>query len=506
MQMQHSIMKSVLIGLLVLVCTSSYGVVQGEEWTPLHSQGDRAKDLVVWITGAGFTDGAGIVFHVDGKSAWALTARHVVRHGSKTLTGLKAQLRLWPGKVFPIEVERMHAEKDLAVIRIDLGSLGMPDSEVARKLPFGSLGKPGDLQRGDNVFPIGHAADGTWISPNRPAIFHSFDPWDPERQGSLEVIRVEHFCPPGHSGGALFDGQWRLVGMLFENSEPFCRAFRIDTLLSQLQSWKYGISLYEDRRAEKKDAPLPDEIKVAVVNFSDRSGANLADLGPAAQDVLTSFLVNLPRVTVLTRDRIDLVRKEAGLDGTSLGSQQISRLGKLLDVEAIVTGSVTRYDIERQRYEGYNTSALRDTYRMSVSLQVIDVETGQVRFSDIFETEDLKSYLEASTAPDRPLNRSTELLDKLLEQASGELQKGLTQVAMGLASGGQLIQLPITTVPPGADVVVAGNYVGSTPLTLELEMGIHELTLDHPGYRAWKRKVKVEPGTRVDVSLTREMR
>lgn len=507
MQHETKIWPVVMLCALALWLGGGPSAAAEDEWTPLYSPGEQARNLVVWITGGSFTDGAGVVFHAEGNDVWAMTARHVVRSGGQTLHGLKAHFYLWPNRVFPVEVERMHHEKDLAVVRIDVRSLDLPPSEILNKLPLGLLGAAGNLQRGDSIYPLGHAADGTWLSPNRPAVFHSFDSWDPQRREGLEVIRIEHFCPPGHSGGALFDGDWRLVGMIFENSEPFCRALRIGAVMRILQGWKYRISLYEASRGDKTETALPEEeIKVAVVDFEDRSGADLPELGPAAQDVIASFLTNLPRVTVLSRDRIRTVRRELGLEGTVLGRQKISRLGKLLDAEAVVTGSVIRYDVERQEYEGFGTSALRDTYRLSISLQVIDVESGQIRFADTFDVEDQTSYLQASSAPSRPLTRETELLRKALEVASGDLQKGLTKVAMGLASGNQLVQVPVTTVPPGADVMIAGNYVGSTPIHLELEMGVHELILDHPGYRPWKRKVNVEPGVRVDVTLMRTMR
>ena len=56
-------------------------------------------------------------------------------------------------------------------------------------------------------------------------------------------------------------------------------------------------------------------------------------------------------------------------------------------------------------------------------------------------------------------------------------------------------QMQITSVPDGADVVVDGRQVGTTPLTTEvLETGTR-LTLAKPGYKTWEREVSIEAGT-----------
>ena len=242
---------------------------------------------------------------------------------------------------------------------------------------------------------------------------------------------------------------------------------------------------------------------MAVVDFENRSGADLPDLGPAAHDVISSFLVSLPRVVVLTRDRVGSVTKEIGFRATEKNTAQISRLGKLLDADAILTGSVVRYDVERRTFEGFGTSALSDQYRMSISLLLIDVTTGRVRFAETFDTSDTKSYPQASSAPGQPLHRESELLRELLEQARDKVQRSLMEVALGLETAGEMVKVPVTTAPDGADVLVGGVWLGSTPTEIELSIGIHEVEIARPGYVTWRRQVKVEPGTRIEVNLAR---
>ena len=49
--------------------------------------------------------------------------------------------------------------------------------------------------------------------------------------------------------------------------------------------------------------------------------------------------------------------------------------------------------------------------------------------------------------------------------------------------------------PSGADILMDGNLIGSTPSTLRVPPGQHEIEIRIQGYRSWKRKMKVEPGS-----------
>jgi len=491
----------------LLVAFASVAVLaapaQGQQADP-YGGGDRAQDLVVWITGAGVA-GAGVVFDYDGRHASVMTALHVLRPQGQYLEDLRVEFRVWPGEALPIEAGSIlgRPNLDFAAFKVDLSLLGIAPAQIEKTLPLDLLGSSETLRRGDRVFTVGHTFDYQWLIPSQPIFFHTFVSYA-GGSGEQEIAQVEHQCPPGHSGGALFDDKWRLVGVLLNTEGPFCWALRVEKALAVARQFGMGVGLRQ--RAVEGDAPvatLPAEIKVAVVDFENRSGADLPDLGPAAHDVISSFLVSLPRVVVLTRDRVDTVVAEASFRGTEKNTAQIARLGKLLDADAILTGSVVRYDVERRTFEGFGTSALSDEYRMSISLLLIDAASGRIRFAQTFDVSDVKSYPKASSAPYRPLSRESELLRKLLEQAREKIQRSLMDVALGLETAGQMIAVPVATVPEGADVLLGGVWVGSTPAELELSIGVHEIEIARPGYVTWRRQVKVEPGTRIEVNLAR---
>lgn len=487
--------------LALLSLLAACGSPAGAEEPELYRQAERAKDLVIWVTGSS-GEGAAVIFEVDGSYVHAMTAKHVVWRGGP-LDDLEARFRQWQGRAFAVEPHRFHHERDFATLRVDLSSLKLSEEEIRRTLKLDILGDPSALEPGRGMFPVGHSSSSNWLNPETPAAFNSFDSAranDPKK----DVIRIEQTCPPGHSGGAAFDQDWNLVGILFEDDQVYCRAWRIDWALSAVQTWKYGVDLRAAPVATK-DTRRADQIKVAVVGFENRSPHPLPLTGAAGIDVINSYLVNLPRVVLVTRDRLDDVRAELVVEGTQRSQEELARFGRLLHADALVTGSVLRYDVERRAFKGYGTEAMVDVYRMDINLAVLDVETGRITFSKVYDVEDKRTSYPDSNATDayRPVDRSAELLGRLLDEAAGDLRDALSKLALGMPAAGQLVRVEITSDPPGADLLVGGVLVGSTPATIELEVGIQEIEIDRPGHHSWMRRVKVEPGLQVHANLAR---
>lgn len=468
----------------------------------LFSNSDRAKDLVALIRGGsegGTTEGSAIVFHVEGTNIYAFTAKHVVLKRGDWIEGLTAQFLSWPEMELPTYGEYLHPVLDLASVRIDAAKLGLSTQEIARVFSFDQLGDPDSLDPGKAVNFVGHATADRWVNNERSLTFADFDR---QPDGSAPTFRFEYSCPKGHSGGPVFDGDWRLVGMMLEYETPHCRALSIDQIRTWLLKRGYRSSLREDTRRREETEIAVRTIKVAVLDFDNRSTARyLSDVGYVAQDIVSSQIFNLEGVQLLTRDRLGALQTEIHRTGTVGSTAGLSRLGKLHDVDAIVTGSVIRYDVENQVVNAYGTNARIDTYRMDISLQILDVDSGRVRFSKTYDVEDIRHYPRADSAPRRPVDRTTELLQRLLDQANEDLQRALTEITSGLQTAGKRIAVPIDSVPSGAEVLINDVYKGTTPLELELSFGLQEIEIRYPGHQDWIRRVEIKPGEEVKAIL-----
>ena len=62
------------------------------------------------------------------------------------------------------------------------------------------------------------------------------------------------------------------------------------------------------------------------------------------------------------------------------------------------------------------------------------------------------------------------------------------------APGGQ-VSLAVDSTPAGADIEVDGNFVGSTPSSVPVSLGNHEITVRKKGYSTWSRRMNVTGGS-----------
>ncbi len=490
-----SIRKTLCVGWIGVLCAAAVAARAAEK-AGIYEAAERAERLVVHIT-APNTEGAGILVHVDDKYLYGITAKHVVFSRGKAIAGLQVALRPWPGRRIPVEDLKLHFQEDLALFRAEIAPLGLSRAEIVQAIPMDQLGASDDLDPGAAVYSLGHSAAATWISPKAALRF--------SRNDQRMAFLFESDCPQGHSGGAVFDGEWRLVGMMIEEARPFCRALRIDPVLQIVQGWKVGVSL-SPPPPRKRDQAAPRTVNVAVMGFDNRSTKNLPHLGFVAQDITTSYLHTLPGVVLVTRDRLNAVRKELALPDTLKPGQGVTRVGRQLEADALVTGSIVRYDVERRTFEGYGTSALQDVFRMALTLQILDVKTGRVQFSKNFEVERTKQYPKAASAPGEPIDLTSELLGALLAQAEPDIRSALSQVIAGLGTANQFIAVPVSSSPAGAEVILNGIYMGKTPITLQLALDLHEIKLILSGHEPWVRRFRTEVGKGIEATLVPKAR
>ena len=68
----------------------------------------------------------------------------------------------------------------------------------------------------------------------------------------------------------------------------------------------------------------------------------------------------------------------------------------------------------------------------------------------------------------------------------------------------ELSTVVLKSTPDGADVIVDGKFMGSTPSTVRLAPGDHTIAIEKADYKAWQRTMTVNPGGIVTVDATLE--
>jgi hypothetical protein len=67
---------------------------------------------------------------------------------------------------------------------------------------------------------------------------------------------------------------------------------------------------------------------------------------------------------------------------------------------------------------------------------------------------------------------------------------------------GVTAELEVSSTPDGADIEIDGNFVGSTPSTVGVVAGLHQLSVKKAGFKPWERKITVSSGhIKIDATL-----
>lgn len=118
---------------------------------------------------------------------------------------------------------------------------------------------------------------------------------------------------------------------------------------------------------------------VAVVDFEDRSGAIFPHLGKGVADMLATALVKSGKFVVVERNELSKILEEQKLGLSGLVTPQSApKVGMLLGVQAIVTGSVTEF--ATTEYKAHVGFIGVKTYnaRVAVDIRLVDTTTGEI--------------------------------------------------------------------------------------------------------------------------------
>ncbi len=257
-----------VIGLMLLVRALAFGQI------PEGPELDAAKSLVVMIEGKlgeAPTQGAGIVFAVQGDLVYIATAYHVVRPGEKRATDLK--VRFWQKQTesFPADhFDDARSEYDLAVLRVRAPGLQFRLDRLADLTSF---------KESDKVYAIGYPG-GT----KRWGVTYS--PGTIDDVQTLRLSVQSAYIKAGHSGGALIDDRMRLAGMVLDTDGVTASALRIDLLVSFLRDIRVPVQLTRPSELTSSPAPPrgtripPDQIASAAPKLDPAPAPGSSKINP----------------------------------------------------------------------------------------------------------------------------------------------------------------------------------------------------------------------------------
>ncbi|MGD9897629.1 MAG: CsgG/HfaB family protein [Calditrichaceae bacterium] len=125
--------------------------------------------------------------------------------------------------------------------------------------------------------------------------------------------------------------------------------------------------------------------RVAVFNFEDKAqyGHNI---GSGLSDMLVTALVESKKFIVIERAELDQILKEQGLGlSGAVTEQSAAKVGQLLGVELMITGSVSEFGTKENKIggglsklSGFRLGVEKNSARSVVDIRLVNTTTGEI--------------------------------------------------------------------------------------------------------------------------------
>jgi curli biogenesis system outer membrane secretion channel CsgG len=194
--------------------------------------------------------------------------------------------------------------------------------------------------------------------------------------------------------------------------------------------------------------------RIAVINFEDKAGYG-HNVGRGVADMLVTSLVESDKFIVIEREELDQILKEQGLGQTGLVTpQSAAKVGQLLGLQRIITGSVTEFGSKQDKVGGgiggFNLGVSTTTARVAVDMRIIDVNTGEIVMAKSADAEDSSTGLDNVGIEDIDFHNSSTWDNTQLGIASREAinqcVEYITEDMAGLPWEGKIIKADGATV------------------------------------------------------------
>jgi curli biogenesis system outer membrane secretion channel CsgG len=134
---------------------------------------------------------------------------------------------------------------------------------------------------------------------------------------------------------------------------------------------------------DKSKAIVGLKRRIGVVDFENKTTYGANRLGTSASDILITELAKSGKFIVVERDKMDklLAEQKLGMTG-AIDPNTAAKVGKILGLNAIVTGSISQFGEDTEGSEYLITQSKSQVVKCTVDIRVVDAETGQVLYAD----------------------------------------------------------------------------------------------------------------------------
>ena len=122
---------------------------------------------------------------------------------------------------------------------------------------------------------------------------------------------------------------------------------------------------------------------VAILPFEDAPGTyGSQNSGTAVCGFITSELAKSTRFRIVERSRLTAILNEQNLQVADLvNAETAAKVGKMLDVQAVIVGSVSQYDMDKTTVYIYVVPVVSKDYKVGATVKMIDVSNGEIIYA-----------------------------------------------------------------------------------------------------------------------------
>jgi len=173
------------------------------------------------------------------------------------------------------------------------------------------------------------------------------------------------------------------------------------------------------------------KLRVGVVNFQNKTPSRVLGVGEAAADILGTILQKTQRFIVIPQQDMDSILGQQRLGATGvINPDTAAKMGQILGLNAIVTGSVTAYSEAEEGTEFIVGKSKTQIARVTVDYRIVDTTTGVQLMADSGAGEYRKKVMTVLGAGSKA-SYDTDLRDGALRDA---LTKAMVNMMQQLES------------------------------------------------------------------------
>ena len=125
------------------------------------------------------------------------------------------------------------------------------------------------------------------------------------------------------------------------------------------------------------------KLRVGVVNFQNKTPSRVLGVGEAAADILGTILQKTGRFIIVPQQDMSSILEQQRIGATgAINPATAAKMGEILGLNAIVTGSVTAYSEAEEAQDYLVYKKKKQIARVTVDYRIVDTSTGVQLLAD----------------------------------------------------------------------------------------------------------------------------